>query len=96
VRERQEGSFQAAMTRGLAEFPGRVLLILSGNDLTAKEFLQYANSSVRWQRMLEGPRLTRLDLPEADHTFSRRAWSGAVEVQTIAWLHQLELDVGAG
>ena len=87
--EHDRGPFQAAMARGLVEFPGRVLLILSGNDLTAKEFLQYADSSVAWRSMLEDPRLTRLDLPEADHTFSRRTWGSAVEAQTIAWLNEL-------
>jgi hypothetical protein len=79
-------SFQARMARGLAGFRGRVLLILGGNDLTAKEFLQYAESSAPWRGLLSDAKLARVDVADADHTFSCRAWRGEVEEATIAWL----------
>jgi uncharacterized protein len=82
--------FQDAMATGLARLRGCVLLILSGNDLTANEFLEYARSSESWRGLLEDPKITRFELPEADHTFSRRDWLQAVESQTIAWLKRLE------
>ncbi len=78
--------FQDRMAQGLARFRGRVLLIISGNDLTAKEFLHCAGTRDSWRGLLADPKVTRSDLPEADHTFSRRAWLDDVEAQTVAWL----------
>ena len=65
--------YRRAMAEGLARFPGCVLLILSGRDLTAKEFLRYVGSQAEWTRVLSAPRVERLDLPDADHTFSSQA-----------------------
>ncbi len=86
----QDDSFQARMARGLAAFRGRALLILSGNDLTAKEFLFYAETSVAWRGLLADPKVSRIDVPEADHTFSKRGWLTDVEDQTLAWLRQFD------
>jgi exosortase A-associated hydrolase 1 len=44
----------------LRAFPGPVLLILSGDDLTAKEFLEYAQSGPGWQGLLARSGLERL------------------------------------
>jgi exosortase A-associated hydrolase 1 len=82
-------SFQTRMARGLARFRGRVLLVLSGNDLTAKEFLQYAASDATWKGLLDKPGIHRVDLPESDHTFSTRGWLQRVEEETLAWLKTL-------
>ena len=86
---RHDESFQEKMAHGLANFAGRTLLILSGNDLTAKEFLQVTGASPAWKCLLADRKVSRVDLPEADHTFSRRAWSSAVEEHTIGWLRGL-------
>lgn len=88
--EGDDPSFQAAMARGLARFQGRMLLILSGNDLTAKEFLEYAESSGAWTGLLHGPKVSRFDLADSDHTFSRRQWLEVVESETVAWLSALD------
>ncbi|MDY0747268.1 hydrolase 1, exosortase A system-associated [Paucibacter sp. R3-3] len=64
-------SFQSRMADGLEGFAGEVLLILSGDDLTAKEFLGHATPSVHWQKLLTRPNLRRFDLDHADHTLSR-------------------------
>ena len=92
-RETTPTDFRRAMATGFARFRGRVLMILSGNDLTAKEFLQVAASarSPRWT--LDDPKVTRLDLPEADHTFSHAPWREAVEARTIAWLDELQASL---
>jgi exosortase A-associated hydrolase 1 len=79
-------SFQARMARGLERFDGRVLLLLSGSDLTAKEFLELAGRSEVWTRLLASPRIRRVDFPEADHTFSRAGWRREVEDATLEWL----------
>ena len=80
-------SFQDRMAAGLREFPGPVLLILSGEDLTAKEFLEYAQSGPGWQGLLARSGLERCDLPGADHTFSNAGAAGEVEARTLSWLN---------
>ena len=81
-------AFQVAMAAGLKQLQGRLLLILSGNDLTAREFVEYTASSSAWRGLLQGPKVTRMDLPEADHTFSQRPWLDRVSAESIAWLQQ--------
>jgi exosortase A-associated hydrolase 1 len=79
-------SLPGRMLHGLARFEGRVLLILSGNDLTAREFEDTANASAEWQRWLDSPSVRLERLPEADHTFSRRSWRDLVAALTREWL----------
>ena len=74
------------MELAFRRFQGRVLLILSGNDLTAQEFKDVVAASGRWQRLLSGDRITRYDLPEANHTFARREWRDQVARWTEAWV----------
>lgn len=74
------------MADGLERFRGRVLLILSGKDLTAQEFNELARASRRWGRLLSAPRVERRDLPEANHTFSSREWRDQVAAWTAAWV----------
>jgi uncharacterized protein len=81
--------FRTAMARGLQRLPGRLLLIVSGNDLTAKEFLAHAATATAWRGLLQDRKVSRVDLADADHTFSRRCWLDTVEAETIAWLNQL-------
>jgi uncharacterized protein len=84
--QRGDDSFQTKMARGLRRFRGRVLLILSSNDLTASEFVQYTDSAVAWRGLLADPKVTRINVAEADHTFSRRIWQDQVENETSTWL----------
>ena len=70
----------------LERFDGRVLLMLSGADLTAQEFDDQAISSDAWRRLLATPRVTRHRLDQADHTCSRRAWQDQVADWTRDWL----------
>lgn len=76
------------MEAGLRGFRGRVLLILSGKDLTAQEFNSLVKSSPSWQGLLREPRVTRFEMPGANHTFSRRDWREQVLTWTSAWLIQ--------
>jgi hypothetical protein len=74
------------MAHGLARFKGPLLLIMSGQDLTAREFEDTARSSRTWQRLLTEPRVSRRDLQAADHTFSRRVWHDKVVEWTSQWV----------
>lgn len=81
-------SFQQKMIRGLQAFPGYTLLILSGDDYTAKEFLEYCQADTQAMRVLSGRRVERVDLLEADHTFSSPEQQQAVESVTLSWLEK--------
>jgi exosortase A-associated hydrolase 1 len=79
-------AFQAKMADGWRRFRGPIALMLSGRDLTAKEFLEHATSDSRWQGLLVRPNVRRVELPDADHTFSKVQWHQWLEEQTIQWL----------
>lgn len=70
----------------LSHFTGKVLLITSGADLTAQEFLDMANASSKWKRLLASPRVTLQRLANADHTFSCRVWRDQVSDWTSDWI----------
>jgi exosortase A-associated hydrolase 1 len=74
------------MAEGLSRFAGPILLILSGNDLTAAEFRDTVAASPRWRRLLRQPRINRHELSAANHTFSRREWRQQVMEWTLQWL----------
>ena len=78
--------FPVRMLDGLERFRGRVLVLLSGNDLTAAEFRDQAAASPRWQRVLGTDRVTRRELPGATHTFSSAAWRRQAARWTAEWL----------
>jgi exosortase A-associated hydrolase 1 len=61
---------------------GKVLVITSGNDLTAKEFLDLVAADSQWQQLLHQADHQPID--EANHTFSTALWREQVEQMTIA------------
>ncbi|MFZ0692973.1 MAG: hydrolase 1, exosortase A system-associated [Alphaproteobacteria bacterium] len=74
------------MGESLQRFTGRILFILSGRDLTAKEFADATRRSKQWQRIYADDRVEVRRLDAADHTFSRRAWRDQVAVWTGEWI----------
>lgn len=89
LRSRTEGDsrpFQDRMAEGLRQFPGQVLLILSGQDYTAKEFLEFSGSNAVWLGLINAERISRVDVADADHTFSTNAQRSTVENSTLDWL----------
>ena len=86
--ESPDADFQSAMARGLGRFKRPVLLILSGKDLTAQEFRDYAASHCAWRGLLDAQHVTRIDVSDADHTFSRQDWRAQVESELLAWLQK--------
>lgn len=85
VDQPQTAELPVRMRRALTGFPGPVLLILSGKDLTAREFVACTTSG-DWQAVLARQNVRRLDHPEADHTFSRRAWHDRMSADCVDWL----------
>ena len=82
----QELNLPERMHAALLAFQGKMLVMLSGADLTAQEFAGLASGSRDWQRLLDGPAVTRHTLDGADHTCSRREWYEQVAGWTVAWL----------
>ncbi|MGJ9418471.1 hydrolase 1, exosortase A system-associated [Massilia sp. CMS3.1] len=79
-------SLPERMEAALTHFGGRVLVVLSGADLTAQEFAGLVNRPGAWQRLLATPRFMRKQIDKADHTFSRRPWQDQVSQWTRDWL----------
>jgi hypothetical protein len=63
---------------------------MSGRDLTAKEFDAATRRSKSWRMILRDQRLTRRELAEADHTFSRRIWRDQVAEWTWESIKSLQ------
>jgi exosortase A-associated hydrolase 1 len=79
-------SLPERMREGFSRFEGKTLLIMSGRDLTADEFLDTVSGSRDWQKILHSPSLTRRDLAPADHTFSRRDWRDQIATWSRDWI----------
>jgi hypothetical protein len=77
------------MFEAFEAFKGKVLLIMSGNDLTAREFQDLLDGSRKWKKLLQSPRVQRRDLPQANHTFSQRSWRDQVALWTAEWVRSL-------
>lgn len=84
----EKQSFQQNMALGWQRFDGPILLLLSGDDYVAKEFLDYVNTDVAWRDTWAHAHLQRHSLPEVDHTCSSAASRQWVEQLTLDWLSQ--------
>ena len=68
-------------------FSGKILLIISGNDLTADEFMDKVKYSKRWNDKIQtDPNISLYKIEEANHTFSRQIWKNKVFEVTRDWL----------
>lgn len=81
-------SYQQRMAAAVRAFGGPLLLVLSGDDYTAKEFLEHAEGEAAWAAALAGPRVRRLDIEGADHTLSQAGHQLQLESTTAAWLRE--------
>jgi len=82
--------FLQRMEIGLDRFDGPILLLLSGRDLTAKEFEDFSGRSATWTSRFSSPRVTRLRMADADHTFSAAPSLGAACDNILHWLRTME------
>ncbi|MBK1672753.1 hydrolase 1, exosortase A system-associated [Ectothiorhodospira shaposhnikovii] len=78
------------MAEGWRRFSGPILLILSGDDLTAEEFRGCIRQSISWRKLLDETRVTVRELCDANHTFSRRVWRDQVTQWSLDWLQAIE------
>ena len=82
-------AFQQRMAAAWQGFGGGILLVLSGNDYTAREFQEFVRADPAWAGAMARPGLTVHEAAGADHTFSRIADRLAMELVTADWLQTL-------
>jgi exosortase A-associated hydrolase 1 len=81
--------FVRQMLEGFQRFPGRSLVILGEEDLTAGEFNNLVEHDRAWRAAMASPQVTTHTVAGADHTFSRRGWKDEVARVTIDWIDGL-------
>ena len=79
-------TYQQRMARGWGRFSGPSLLVLSGRDLTASEFIERCRTDPRFSSICGSSLVTTRTLPEADHTLSCAASSAAHLEDIERWL----------
>lgn len=87
--QNESTDFRATMAAGWMSYRGAILLILSGNDYTANEFIGAIESIPAWHNAFAVQNLTRCDLHSADHTLSRHEDRLAMEGAVLDWLAAL-------
>lgn len=73
------------LVEAFREFKGRVLFIFSGRDLE-DEITRNILAAQPWQQLCSSKPTTIRELREADHMFSRRAWSDQASTWMLEWL----------
>jgi exosortase A-associated hydrolase 1 len=84
----ESSTFRERMRLGMAAFRGPVLLLMSGRDLTAREFEDTTKSDRTWRRLLIEKPVERCDIGEADHTFSTIDARERMETATCHWIER--------
>ena len=82
-------AFQDRMAVAWRDFDGPILLLLSGDDYTAREFLELARSRAVWAGALQKNQLTQHLEAGADHTFSELRLNSVVAKYALDLLGQL-------
>ena len=75
-----------ALLRALAQFQGKVLLILSGDDLGAREWQALLDGDPAWRAVTARAQWTQAQVAGANHTFASAAWRGEVERLCAHWI----------
>lgn len=83
------GGFQQRMLTGWQGFHGPSLLVLSGDDYTAKEFLAYSATRPTWTSQLAQPAVKRQAVEGADHTFSTPGSQSELQRSVLDWLRDI-------
>lgn len=80
--------FQERMVHGITYFKGNICLILSGLDITAREFDEQTRGNKKWQKLTQDENEIHY-LKKADHTFSNQTNKQQVETITTEFINQL-------
>ncbi len=74
----------------IERFDGEVLILTSGHDLIAREFIDSANSSPQWHAIRNRRDVVFEEMTDADHTFTRPEWRQDLYDRTVRWTLNLE------
>jgi len=77
---------EPALLRALTQFQGKVLLILSGDDLGAREWQALIDGDAAWRAVVARTPWTQAQVDGANHTFASAAWRAEVEQLCARWL----------
>lgn len=91
----EQQDFVTRMREGLRAFGKPVLVILSGDDMTAAEFTQVA-ATEPWAALLARTQVERHTIPQANHTFATAAWRDDVAARTRQWLRDIAARTATG
>lgn len=81
--------YQQRMLEGLEGYSGPVLIVLSGRDLTAREFNLQLQGDQRWAAATGRKTVSVEHNADADHTFSSRDFKGWVAARTQTFVSNL-------
>lgn len=87
-------SFVQQMQDGFSLYPGKTLLILSGDDLVAQEFQQLLSANQAWAEICQSSSVEKIFIKEANHTFSSQRCRDRVANDTVKWLKNFERASG--
>tara|TARA_R110000823_G_scaffold210224_15_gene340621 strand:+ start:12934 stop:13839 length:906 start_codon:yes stop_codon:yes gene_type:complete len=82
----------ARMREGLRRFKGPVLFLMSGQSIVSREFDDMLNRDRTWQKLYSRPAYKRIDLPDADQTFSGGNSRELVNAALKEWVESLHRD----
>ena len=81
-------SYQSRMADGFNRFNKPICLILSGDDLTASEFVVQTENNKLW-KALDSKHNRTINIDDADHTFSQERFKRQVEDLTCDFVRSL-------
>lgn len=80
--------FVTRMLHGMQNYDGRIQMFMSGQSIVSKEFDELLAASKPWASAMSRIPVTRVDMPDADQTFSSLAQQRAVAEKAGQWLQQ--------
>ena len=84
-----DDNYISHMLEGLQKLKFPLMLVISGDDLTASEFLDLVSSSTPWKEQISSKVNHKVTIPTANHTFSSQKWRQEVEYVCEKWLKTL-------
>lgn len=86
---RTAADYRERMRLAMEDFPGPILLVLSGTaDLVARAYRERMSEDPAWMQLLQRRNIEEYVLPDADHTFATDVWREDVEARTLGWIRR--------
>lgn len=83
-------SYVDRMLEGMDTFAGSVLLLMSGRSLISREFDELVASNAAWSKVCGRGSVSRIEVKDADQTFSTRESKNAMIEAGRQWLRKVE------